>query len=68
MVIKVEVIGKKLGVKDNFCLLIIYEDIVIVMGMGIGGIVELILFKKLNKLGVWFVENSLFMELFEEVM
>lgn len=42
-----------------------YKDIVIVMGIGVGSIVELILFGKLNKFGVLFVENSLFMELFE---
>jgi len=68
VVIKAEVIGKKSGAKDNFCSSIIYEDTATVTGMGTGGIAELILSKKLNKPGVWSVENSLSTELFEEVM
>ncbi|MCL2932423.1 MAG: saccharopine dehydrogenase NADP-binding domain-containing protein [Trichodesmium sp. MAG_R03] len=68
VVIQAKVIGKKSGAKDNFCSSIIYKDTATVTGIGTGGIAELILCRKLNKPGVWSVENSVSTELFEQVM
>ena len=68
VVIQAKVIGKKSGAKDNFCSSLIYEDTATVTGIGTGGIAELILSRKLNKPGVWSVENSVSTELFEQVM
>ncbi|NES76408.1 MULTISPECIES: saccharopine dehydrogenase family protein [unclassified Okeania] len=66
--IQAKVIGKKSGKKANFCSSIIHKDTATVTGIGAGGIAELILSGKLNKPGVWSVENSLSTELFEQVM
>ncbi|NEP90449.1 MAG: KR domain-containing protein [Okeania sp. SIO2C2] len=66
--IHAKVIGKKSGKKVNFCSSIIHKDTATVTGIGAGGIAELILSGKLNKPGVWSVENSLSTELFEQVM
>ena len=66
--IQAKVIGKKSGEKADFCSSIIHKDTATVTGIGAGGIAELILSGKLNKPGVWSVENSLSTELFEQVM
>ncbi|MCL2923813.1 MAG: saccharopine dehydrogenase NADP-binding domain-containing protein [Trichodesmium sp. MAG_R04] len=68
VVIKAKVIGKKSGKKGGFCSSIIYKDTATITGIGTGGIAELILSRKLNKPGVWSVENSVSTELFEQVM
>ncbi|NEO53922.1 MAG: KR domain-containing protein [Okeania sp. SIO3B5] len=66
--IQAKVMGKKSGKKADFCSSIIHKDTANVTGIGAGGIAELILSGKLNKPGVWSVENSLSTELFERVM
>ncbi|NES02939.1 MAG: KR domain-containing protein [Okeania sp. SIO2F4] len=66
--IQAKVIGKNSGEKADFSSSIIHKDTATVTGIGTGGIAELILSGKLNKPGVWSVENSLSTELFEGVM
>ncbi|NET46154.1 saccharopine dehydrogenase family protein [Okeania sp. SIO2B3] len=66
--IQAKVIGKKSGKKADFCSSIIHKDTATVTGIGAGGIAELILSGKLNKPGVWSVENSLSTELFEQLI
>ena len=68
VVIQAKVIGKNSGKKEDFCSSIIYKDTATVTGIGTGGIAELILSRKLNKPGVWSVENTVSTELFEKVM
>lgn len=66
--IQSKVIGKKSGKKANFCCSIIHKDTATVTGIGAGGIAELILLGKVNKPGVWSVENGLSTDLFEQVI
>ena len=66
--IQAKVIGKNSGEKADFSSSIIHKDTATVTGIGAGGIAELILSGKLNKPGVWSVENSLSTELFEQVI
>ncbi len=66
--VQAKVIGKNSGKKADFCSSIIHKDTATVTGIGAGSIAELILSGKLHKPGVWSVENSLYTELFEQVM
>ncbi|MGB3511360.1 MAG: saccharopine dehydrogenase NADP-binding domain-containing protein [Microcoleaceae cyanobacterium] len=66
--VKSKVTGSKSGKQSDFYSTIVHEDAATATGIGTGSIAELILSGKLNKPGVWAVENSLSTDLFEEVM
>ncbi|HAX90102.1 MAG TPA: saccharopine dehydrogenase [Cyanobacteria bacterium UBA11370] len=60
------------GYKDNqlatICSTLVHEDTAVAAGAGTGSIAELVLAGKLEKPGVWPVEQALSTELFEETM
>ena len=63
-----EITGKKNGKNAKFCSTMLHENTAIAAGYGTGTIAELILSGKLNKPGIWPVEQALPTNLFIEAM
>jgi saccharopine dehydrogenase-like NADP-dependent oxidoreductase len=66
--IRSEVTGQKDGKVTSACSTLVHENTAIAAGAGTGSIAELILAGKLNKPGVWPVEQALSTELFAQTM
>lgn len=62
------VTGIKDGKPATYCAATAYQDTAVAAGFGAGSIAQLILEGKLNKPGVWVVEQALSTDLFIEVM
>lgn len=66
--IRSEVTGQKDGESASVCSTLVHENTAISAAAGTGSIAELMLMGKLNKPGVWPVEQALSTELFEQTM
>jgi saccharopine dehydrogenase-like NADP-dependent oxidoreductase len=66
--IRSEVTGQKAGKSSRVCSTLVHENTSIAAGAGTGSLAELMLAGKLNKPGVWPVEQALSTELFEQTM
>lgn len=66
--IRSEVTGYKDGKSISACSTLVHENTAVAAGAGTGSIAELMLAGKLNKPGVWPVEQALSTELFEQTM
>jgi saccharopine dehydrogenase-like NADP-dependent oxidoreductase len=66
--IRSEVTGHKDGQSASVCSTLVHENTAVAAGAGTGSIAELMLKGKLNKPGVWPVEQALSTELFEQTM
>lgn len=66
--IRSEVTGKKQGQPATVCSTLVHENTAVAAGAGTGSLAELVLAGKLNKPGVWPVEQALSTELFEQAM
>jgi saccharopine dehydrogenase-like NADP-dependent oxidoreductase len=66
--IRSEVQGQKDGSSASVCSTLVHENTAVAAGAGTGSIAELMLLGKLNKPGVWPVEQALSTELFEQTM
>jgi len=66
--IRSEVTGHKDGEFASVCSTLVHENTAVSAGAGTGSIAELMLMGKLNKPGVWPVEQALSTELFEQTM
>ena len=63
-----EVTGTKDGKNATYCSKMIHENTAVAAGYGTGSIAELLLGGKLNKSGIWPVEQALSTDLFEKAM
>ena len=66
--IRSEVTGKKDGQPASYCSTLVHENTAIAAGYGTGSIAQLMLDGKLNKPGVWVVEQVLSTDLFEQAI
>ncbi len=66
--IRSEVTGYKDGEPASVCSTLVHENTSVAAGAGTGSLAELMLAGKLNKPGVWPVEQALSTELFEQTM
>jgi saccharopine dehydrogenase-like NADP-dependent oxidoreductase len=66
--IRSEVTGRKAGQPMRCCSTLVHPDTAISAGIGTGTVAELILSGKLNKPGVWAIEQALPTDLFEMMM
>jgi saccharopine dehydrogenase-like NADP-dependent oxidoreductase len=66
--IRSEVKGQKDGKSTSVCSTLVHENTAVAAGAGTGSLAELMLIGKLNKPGVWPVEQALSTELFEQTM
>jgi len=66
--IRSEVTGHKEGQSESVCSTLVHENTAVAAGAGTGSIAELMLKGKLNKPGVWPVEQALSTELFEQTL
>lgn len=66
--IRSEVSGIKNGQPATYCSTLVHENTAVAAGCGTGTLAQLILDGKLNKPGVWAVEQALPTDLFEQVM
>jgi saccharopine dehydrogenase-like NADP-dependent oxidoreductase len=66
--IRSEVTGIKNGQPASYCSTLVHENTAAAAGCGTGTLAQLILDGKLNKPGVWAVEQALPTDLFEQVM
>lgn len=66
--IRSEVTGHKDGKSAGVCSTLVHENTAVAAGAGTGSLAELMLMGKLNKPGVWPVEQALSTELFEQTM
>ncbi|MEH2195719.1 MAG: saccharopine dehydrogenase NADP-binding domain-containing protein [Nostoc sp.] len=66
--VRSEVTGQKNGVTAVYCSTLVHENTAMASGCGTGSIAQLLLEGKLNKPGVFAVEEALPTNLFEEVM
>ena len=66
--IRSEVTGHKDGQSKSVCSTLVHENTAVAAGAGTGSIAELMLKGKLNKPGVWPVEQALSTELFEQTL
>jgi len=66
--IRSEVTGQKAGKPASYCSTLVHENTSVAAGMGTGAIAQLMLDQKLNKPGVWVVEQVLPTDLFEQAM
>lgn len=66
--IRSEVTGHQEGKTASVCSTLVHENTAVAAGAGTASIAELILMGKLNKPGVWPVEQALSTELFEQTM
>lgn len=66
--IRSEVTGQKDGQFASVCSTLVHENTAVAAGAGTGSLAELMLMGKLNKPGVWPVEQALSTELFEQTM
>jgi len=66
--IRSEVTGQKDGKPTTVCSTLVHENTAVAAGAGTGSIAEMMLMGKLNKPGVWPVEQALSTELFKERM
>jgi saccharopine dehydrogenase-like NADP-dependent oxidoreductase len=66
--IRSEVMGQKNGKAASVCSTLVHENTAVAAGAGTGSLAELMLMGKLNKPGVWPVEQALSTELFEQTM
>jgi saccharopine dehydrogenase-like NADP-dependent oxidoreductase len=66
--IRSEVTGRKNGERVGYCSTLIHENTAIASGCGTGSIAQLLLEGKLEKPGVWPVEQALPTKLFEQTM
>lgn len=66
--IRSEVTGHKDGESATVCSTLVHENTAVAAGAGTGSLAELMLMGKVNKPGVWPVEQVLSTELFEQTM
>ncbi len=66
--IRSEVSGEKDGQSASYCSTLVHENTAIAAGIGTGTIAQLMLDGKINKPGVWVVEQALPTHLFEQAM
>ncbi|NEQ66567.1 MAG: NAD-dependent epimerase/dehydratase family protein [Symploca sp. SIO2D2] len=66
--IRSEVQGRKDGASAKVCSTLVHQNTAIAAGAGTGSLAQLLLDGKLNKPGVWPVEQALSTELFEQTM
>lgn len=66
--IRSEVTGIKNGQPASYCSTLVHENTAVAAGCGTGTLAQLMLDNKLNKPGVWVVEQALPTDLFEQVM
>lgn len=66
--IRSEVRGRKDGEFATVCSTLVHENTAVAAGAGTGNLAQLMLDGKLNKPGVWPVEQALPTELFEQTM
>ena len=66
--IRSEVTGEKAEQPAGYCSTLVHENAAIASGCGTGSIAQLLLEGKLNKPGVWPVEQALATDLFEQTM
>lgn len=68
VVIRSEVTGRKQGQSACYCSTLMHENTAIASGVGTGSLAQLLLAGKLQKPGVWTVEQALPTDLFEQTM
>ncbi len=66
--IRAEITGRKQGETVCYCSTLVHQNTAIASGIGTGTIAQLLLEKRLNKPGVWSVEQALPTDLFESTM
>ena len=63
-----EITGQKNGKKARYCSIMVHENMAVAAGCGTGSIAQLMLARKLNRPGIWSVEQVLPTDLFEQAM